>query len=140
MKTSTMTITFECLTYYVIIKIKIRHTSMMCTKLWIHQICFNPWWSWVDDDVWHAHTFGFFNRTTNNGLEYIITTFCINTWKTIHIVFVHRAHSYSSFIVFKKLQNIIEQSPKLCPINILWDLNVDILEDNNHAKKKHKND
>jgi hypothetical protein len=65
--------------------------------------------------------------------------FCINMWKVIHIVFVHKAHSYSTYIV-KKVQNIIEQSPKLCPINILWNFNADILEDNNHAKKKHKND
>ncbi len=87
----------------------------------------------------HMHL-EFLNGTTNNGLEYIIMTFCIKTWKTIHIVFVHIVHSYSIFIVLKKLQNIIEQSPKLCPIDILWDFNVDILEDNNHAPKKHKND
>jgi len=34
---------------------------------------------------------------TNYGLEYITSTFNINTRKTIHIVCVYRAHSYSIF-------------------------------------------
>jgi len=38
-----------------------------------------------------------FNIITNYGLEYITSTFNINTLKTIHIVCVYRAHSYSIF-------------------------------------------
>ncbi len=44
----------------------------------------------------------------------------------------------SIFTFLNNLQNIIQQSPKHCPIIIMRDFNVDILKDNNQAKKKRK--
>ncbi len=77
-----------------------------------------------------------FNTITNDGSEYII--FNINTWKEIHIVRVYRVRSCSISTFLNNLQTIIQQYPKHCPIIIMGDFNVEILKDNNQAKKKKK--
>jgi exonuclease III len=56
----------------------------------------------------------------------------------MYILCVYKTHSRSIFTFLKKIQNIIEHSLKHCPIIILGDFNVDILEDNNHAQKTKK--
>jgi len=77
-----------------------------------------------------------FNIIINDGLEYIGTTFNINTRKEIHIVCVYRAHSCLIFTFLNNLQTIIQHSLKHCPIIIIRDFNVNILKNNNQAKKK----
>jgi endonuclease/exonuclease/phosphatase family metal-dependent hydrolase len=72
-----------------------------------------------------------FNIITSVGSEYIITTFNTNTQKSIYIVCVYLAHSCSIFTFLKKFQTIIQQFHEHCPIIIMGDFNVDILEDNN---------
>jgi len=74
-----------------------------------------------------------FNTITNDGSKYIVITFNINTWKTIHIVCVYKTYPCSIFTTLKNLQIIIQQSPKHCPIIIVGDFNVDILKDNNQG-------
>jgi endonuclease/exonuclease/phosphatase family metal-dependent hydrolase len=83
----------------------------------------------------HMHLVSF-NTIINDGLEYIATTFNINTQKTLHILCVHKAHSCSISTFLNNLQTVIQQSPKHCPIIIMRDFNVDILKDNNRVKNK----
>jgi hypothetical protein len=68
-----------------------------------------------------------FNIITNDRLEYIVATFNTNTRKSIYIVCVYGAHSCSFYI----LQTISQQSHEHCPIIIMGDFNVDILNTNN---------
>jgi len=68
----------------------------------------------------HMHL-DFFNTKTNDGSEYI-TTFNINTRKSIHIVCVYRAHSGSISKFLHNLQTIIQQPPEHCLIIIMGDL------------------
>jgi hypothetical protein len=79
-----------------------------------------------------------FNTIISDGSKYVVATFNINTWKTIHIVCLYRVHSCSIFINLNNFQTIIQQSPKHCPIIIMEEFNVDILKDNNQAKNKQK--
>jgi len=113
----------------------------MCTNYKFIEIFiyFNPWWSWVSDDVWHTHALkNSSNIIINNGLEYIITTFNINTWKSTHIVCVYRVHSCLVSTFLNNLQIIIQHYLEHCPIINMGDFNVDILKDNNQAKNKQK--
>jgi hypothetical protein len=76
-----------------------------------------------------------FNTIINDGLEYIVANFNINTWKVIHIVCVYKTHSCSIFTFLNNLQIIIQQSPEHCPIIIMVDFNIDILKNNNQTRK-----
>jgi hypothetical protein len=49
---------------------------------------------------------------------------------------MYKAYSCAIFTLLKKFQNVIEKSPKHCPIIVFGDFYIDILEDNNHAKTK----
>jgi hypothetical protein len=49
-----------------------------------------------------------FNTITSDSLEYIVTTFNINTRKTIHIVCVYKTHSCSISTLLNNLQTIIQ--------------------------------
>jgi endonuclease/exonuclease/phosphatase family metal-dependent hydrolase len=77
-----------------------------------------------------------FNIVINDDSKYIAMTFNINTQKIIHIVCVYKTHWYSISTFVNNLQIIIQQYPKHCPIIIMGDFNVDVLKDNNQAKKK----
>jgi hypothetical protein len=55
--------------------------------------------------------------------------------KKKHIVCVYIVHSCLFFIFLNNFQIIIQQFLEHCLIIILGDFNVDILKDNNHAKK-----
>jgi hypothetical protein len=55
----------------------------------------------------HVHLDSF-NTITNDGLEYIVETFNIDTWKAIHNVFIYRAHSCSIFTFLNNFQTIIQ--------------------------------
>jgi hypothetical protein len=79
-----------------------------------------------------------FNTITNDGLEYIVTTFNINTQKKKNVC-VCRVHSYLIFTFLNNFQIIIQHSFEHCPMIIMGDFNVDILKDNNQKKKKNKN-
>jgi hypothetical protein len=79
-----------------------------------------------------------FNTITSDGLEYI-TTFNNNTWKSIYIVCVYKAHSCSISTFLNNLQTIIQQSHEHCLIIIMGYFNVDILKDNNQPKKNKNN-
>ncbi len=80
-----------------------------------------------------------FNTISNVGSKYI-TTFNINTRKTIHIVCVYKTHSCSISTFLNNLQTIIQQYPEHYPIIIMGDFNVNVLKDNNQTKKnKNKN-
>jgi len=48
-----------------------------------------------------------FNTITNDGSKYIVMTFNINTWKSIHIVCVYKTHSCSISTFLNNLQTII---------------------------------
>ncbi len=76
------------------------------------------------------------NTIISDDSRYIVSTFNINTQKTIHIVCVYKVHSCSIFIFLNNLQPIIQQSVEYCPIIIMGYFNVEILKDNNQAKKK----
>jgi hypothetical protein len=80
-----------------------------------------------------------FNTITSDGSKYIATIFNTNTWKTINIVCVYKAHSCSISTFLNNLQTIIQESLEHCPIIIMKDFNVDILKDNNQPQKKKKN-
>jgi hypothetical protein len=82
----------------------------------------------------HMHLYSF-NTIINDGSEYVVATFNINTWKAIPIVCVYRVRSCSIFMFLNNFQTIMQQSPKHCPIIIMGEFNVDILKDNNQAKK-----
>ncbi len=77
-----------------------------------------------------------FNAITNNGLEYIATTFNINTRKAIYIACVDIAHSHSISTFFNNFQTIIQQFIEHCLIIIMGDFNVDILKNNNQPTNK----
>jgi len=77
----------------------------------------------------HMHL-DFFNTIINDGLKYIVATFNINTWKSIHNVFMYRAHSCSIFTFLNNLQTIIQHSLKHCLIITMGDFDVDILKKN----------
>jgi hypothetical protein len=53
-----------------------------------------------------------FNTITNDGSEYISTTFNINTLKKI--VYAYKAQSCSIFTFLNNFQTVIQQSPKHC--------------------------
>jgi hypothetical protein len=65
----------------------------------------------------------------------------IQTFTLIHPIFflyMCKFHSHLVFIFPNNIQTIIQHSLKHCSITILGDCNVNILEHNNHAKKKIK--
>ncbi len=70
--------------------------------------------------------------TTCNGLEYISTTFNIRIRRAIHIICVYRSHSSFISMFLNTLQMLIQKSPNDCPLIILGNFNIDILDDNNH--------
>jgi hypothetical protein len=75
-----------------------------------------------------------FNTITNDGLEYIATTFNTNTWNAIYFICVYRAHSCSISRLLNNIQTIIQHFREHCPIIIMGDINVNILKDNNQPK------
>jgi len=51
---------------------------------------------------------------------------------------VYRVHSCSISTYLNNIQTIIQESPQHCPIIIMGDFNVGILNDNDQPKKKQK--
>jgi hypothetical protein len=62
-----------------------------------------------------------FNIIISDGLEYIVTTFNINTRKKKHIVCVYKTHSCLVSTFLNNLQTTIQHSFKNCPIIIMGD-------------------
>jgi hypothetical protein len=69
---------------------------------------------------------------TCNGFEYISTTFNIKK-----IVFNKRHFGLTSKF-FNKLKVKVQKSPNDCPLIILRNFNIDILDDINHKNNKQK--
>ncbi len=69
---------------------------------------------------------------TCNGIEYISTTFNIKTY-----VFYKRHFGWTSKF-FNTLKAKVQKSPNDCPLIILGNLNIDILDDINHKNNKQK--
>jgi endonuclease/exonuclease/phosphatase family metal-dependent hydrolase len=74
--------------------------------------------------------------TTCNGSEYILVTFNIRTWKMIHIIRVYKSHFSFISMFLNTLEVLIQKSPNDCPLIVLGDFNIDILNVNNHKKNK----
>ncbi len=91
---------------------------------------FNLWSQWFDNDVQHTNFLHFYN--TCNGFEYISTTFNIKTY-----VF-HKRHFGLTSKFFNTLKAEVQKSPNDCPLIILGNFNIDILDDINHKNNKQK--
>ncbi len=76
-----------------------------------------------------------FYYTTCNGSEYIIATFNIRTWRTIHIICVYK-NDFFDFHVPQHIRLLIQKSPNDCPLIVSGDFNINILDDSNHKNNK----
>ncbi len=74
--------------------------------------------------------------TTCNGSKYILVTFNIRTQRAIHIICVYRSHSSLISMFFNTLETLIQKIPNDCPLIVLRDFNIDILDDSNHENNK----
>jgi len=74
--------------------------------------------------------------TTCNGSEYILATFNIRTQRAIHIICVYRSHSSLISMFFNTLETLIQKFSNDCPLSVLRDFNIDILDDSNHENNK----
>jgi len=114
MKTSTMTITFKCFMCFMSYRNINTQRINRCAQIYKFIkmfICFYPWSSWINDDVFiHTHL-DYFNTTTSYGSKFILQTLIL-VYKKKHIVFVYGIHSCSMFPFFIKFQNIIQHLPQ----------------------------
>ncbi len=122
-----------------LIETRIHHASID-----VHKFLNSSKWSYISihDDhglmmMYDTHVhLDSFNTIINDGSEYITITFNINTWKSIHIVCVYKAHSCSIFTFLNNIQTIIQQFTEHCSIITMGDFYVKIQKNNNQAKKK----
>jgi exonuclease III len=120
-----------------IIETRIHHAS-----IYVHKIINSSKYSYISIHDGHGLMMMYdihmhldsFNIITSDGSEYIVTTFNINTQKSIYIVCVYIVHSCTIFTFLNNFQTIIQQFHEHCPIIIMGDFNVDILKYNNQQK------
>jgi hypothetical protein len=64
------------------------------------------------------------------GVEYIATTFNVNTRKTIHIITIYKplALLFSTFILH--FQKFLDLMPTFCHTIVIGDVNIDMLDQN----------
>ncbi len=119
-------------------------TKIHYASIDVHKFISSPKYSYISIHDGHGFMMMYdiymhlnpFNTITNDGSEYIVEIYNINTQKIINILFVYKVHSCSISTFLNKLQIIIQHSPKHYRIIIMGDFNVDILKNNNHGKKK----
>jgi exonuclease III len=64
----------------------------------------------------------------HNGSEYITSTFNVSTRRAIHVISVYKSHSTSLIEFLNILDNLISKAPQFCPLIIVGDFNVDMLQ------------
>jgi hypothetical protein len=64
----------------------------------------------------------------NYGAEFIVATFHKTTRQAIHIIAVYKLPSSLLMTFLSTLQKLISKSSTICPIIILSDFNVDVLQ------------
>jgi len=137
MKTSTMTITFKCFMCFMSYRNINTQRINRCAQIYKFIkmfICFYPWSSWINDDVFiHTHL-DYFNTTTSYGSKFILQTLILVYKKKTYCICLWNSFMFNVSIFYQISKHNSTFAPKKCPIIILWDFNVDIIEDENHAK------
>ncbi len=77
-----------------------------------------------------------YNTTMCNGFEYIVDTFNIKIQTTIHRICVYKSHSCLISMSINTIETLIQKSSNDCPLIVLENFNINILDDNNHLKNK----
>jgi len=70
-----------------------------------------------------------------NGFEYIVDTCNIKIQTTIHRICVYKSHSCLISMSINTIETLIQKSSNDCPLIVLENFNINILDDNNHLKK-----
>ncbi len=67
-----------------------------------------------------------------NEFEYITDTFNKKIQTTIHRICVYKSHSCLISMFINTLETLIQKSSNDCPLIVLENFNINILDDNNH--------
>ncbi len=73
-----------------------------------------------------------YNTTMCNGFEYITYTFNTKIQTTINIICVYKNCSYLISMFLNTLETFIQKSSNDCPLLVLENFDISILDDNNH--------
>ncbi len=94
--------------------------------------------STISVDGWNVTMIIYDNFTTLSshetfaylGVEYIATTFNVNTRKAIHVITIYKPSTLTLSMFLVHFQQFLDVMPTSCSIVIIGDFNIDMLDQN----------